>query len=256
MAPVLVLQSHDDRPPGLLGAWAPARGVALDVIRVDRWRTLPEPAGYLFAVALGADASLAGSWPTWAESEIEWLSTADALGVPVLGIGFGAQALGVALGGAVRRVRTGGPAWINVESRDPARLPSGPWLLPRNDAISAPPDAEELACDESGPLAFAVGRHLGVHFHPEVTPALLARWSRQGRDRAAQERSALLRQAREYRELSALAAIALFDAFAARAGLATADAGRPVRSADPVPAPAPMHARRRLVFAPYTDAAT
>ena len=68
--------------------------------------------------------------------------------MPVLGIGFGAQALGVALGGAVRRVRTGGPAWINVESRDPARLPSGPWLLPRNDAISAPPDAEELACDE------------------------------------------------------------------------------------------------------------
>src|ERR1700722_11026054 len=106
MTAALVLQAQDSCPVGLIEPWATSRRVALDVIRVDRWPRLPDPADYAFAVALGSDASLADAWPEWVANEVEWLRAAHMLGVPVLGICFGAQALAVALGGSVRRAPT------------------------------------------------------------------------------------------------------------------------------------------------------
>jgi hypothetical protein len=38
----LVLQTQVSCPTGLLHEWAHARRVALDVVRVDRWRELPD----------------------------------------------------------------------------------------------------------------------------------------------------------------------------------------------------------------------
>ena len=59
----LVLQTQDSCPVGLLGDWALSRGIALDIIRVDRWLESPDPGNYDFAVALGSDAALVlGHW--------------------------------------------------------------------------------------------------------------------------------------------------------------------------------------------------
>jgi GMP synthase-like glutamine amidotransferase len=215
MPSALVLQTSDDRPAGLLGTWGPARGVALDVIRADRWSPLPDPAGYLFAVALSSEASLADPWPPWVASEIDWIRAAHELGVPVLGIGFGAQALAVALGGSVQRLTAPEPEWIKIDTREPGRLPPGPWLALHEDGITPPSGAEELAWDESGPLAFAVGFHLGLRFHPEATHALVVRWLRGRHHRDA----GLLSDERRYRAAALSAAIELFDAFAIGAGL-------------------------------------
>ena len=40
MASALILQTQDNCPPGLLANWSASRGVALDVLRVDRWPEL------------------------------------------------------------------------------------------------------------------------------------------------------------------------------------------------------------------------
>jgi GMP synthase-like glutamine amidotransferase len=42
--------------------------------------------------------------------------------------------------------------------------------------IALPPGAQLLAVNRLGPQAFRVGRHLGVQFHPETTPANVAEW--------------------------------------------------------------------------------
>jgi GMP synthase-like glutamine amidotransferase len=214
-ATALVLQTCDDRPAGLLGAWASARGVALDLIRADRWSMLPDPADYLFAVALSSHVSLADPWPRWATNEIDWIRRAHESGVPVLGIGFGAQALAVALGGSVQPMIGPRTGWIQIETRDPGRLPAGPWLALRHGRITPPEGADELAGDESGPLAFAVGRHLGLGFHPEATHTMLTRWlySRHDRDDDRLSRERL------HRAATLTAAIELFDTFAISAGL-------------------------------------
>jgi GMP synthase-like glutamine amidotransferase len=226
MTAALILQTQDSRPVGLLGAWARSRSVALDVIRVDRWPKLPDPTDYAFAVALGSDASLAEAWPEWVANEVRWLRRANELGVPVLGICFGAQALAVALGGSVQRSPTSEFEWLELETREPARVPTGPWLALHGDAITVPQDAVELARNEFGPLAFTVGRNLALQFHPEATPTLLVRWLADDGE-SAPTRASILAQARQHSRAATCAAVQLFDAFAARAGLRSMAVGRP-----------------------------
>jgi GMP synthase-like glutamine amidotransferase len=176
MSAALVLQTQDNCPPGLLGDWAASRGVTLDVLRVDRWERLPGPVDYDLAIVLGSSASLAEPPPDWVLRLVDWVAAVDAAGLPILGICFGAQVLAAALGGSVVRLRSPEHAWIELESDDHERIPAGPWLSLHEDAVVLPPLGEELACNAFGTQAFAIGPHLGVQFHPEVTPSILSRW--------------------------------------------------------------------------------
>jgi GMP synthase-like glutamine amidotransferase len=176
MSAALVLQTQDNCPPGLLDDWAASRGVTLDVLRVDRWERLPGPTDYELGIVLGSSASLAEAPQGWMRRLIDWVGAASAAGLPILGICFGAQVLAAALGGSVMRLSSPEHAWIEVESDDQARVPAGPWLSVHEDAVVLPPLAEELAHNAFGTQAFAIGAHLGVQFHPEVTPSILSRW--------------------------------------------------------------------------------
>jgi GMP synthase-like glutamine amidotransferase len=66
--------------------------------------------------------------------------------------------------------------WREVETDDAAVVPSGPWFMWHSDTFTLPPGARELARTPVGPQAFALGPHLCVQFHPEITPAILAAW--------------------------------------------------------------------------------
>lgn len=213
----LVLQTQDNCPPGLLGDWAASRGLALDVLRVDRWSELPDPAEYACAIALGSYASLAGAWTDWVAREVEWIRRADAAAVPVLGICFGAQALAVALGGSVRKMTAPELAWIELDTADPDFIAAGPWLALHEDTIDPPPRSYELARSASGPQAFMIGSHLGVQFHPEVMGGLLSRWIADRRDLFAAVGGELVASERKWRAAAADAAVRLFDAFAVNA---------------------------------------
>src|SRR5206468_4243501 len=57
-------------------------------------------------------------------------------------------------------------------------VPAGPWLCWHNDFITAPPGAEVLARSARATHAYRAGAHLGVQFHPEVTPAIVEDWMR------------------------------------------------------------------------------
>jgi GMP synthase-like glutamine amidotransferase len=216
----LVLQTQDNCPPGLLGDWAASRGLALDILRVDRWSELPDPSGYDCAIALGSYASLTGPWTDWVAQEVKWIRHADAAGVPVLGICFGAQALAVALGGAVRKLPSPELAWIELDTADPDFVGAGPWLSLHEDTIIPPPLSYELARSVSGPQAFMTGSHLGIQFHPEVTSGLLSRWIADRRDLLARVGGDLLATERECGHSAADSALRLFDAFAMHARIA------------------------------------
>jgi GMP synthase-like glutamine amidotransferase len=224
-----VLQTQANCPPGLLAGWAAGRGIPLDVLRVDRWRDWPDPSNYSFAVALGSDESLAGPPSGWVAHEIEWLERADAAGVPVLGICFGAQALAVALGGSVSRLIDPERAWIEVDTEDPGRVPAGPWLALHEDSIEPPPSAQGLGRYPTGAQAVAIGPHLGGQVNPPATRGVLSRWIADKRDTwervsGAVLATTLLDGARRLGSSSAAAALELFDGFAAHAGLVHASA--------------------------------
>ena len=149
-------------------------------------RVLPAPASLACAIVIGsAPYSEAGPSP-WLATELEWLRRADAAGIAILGIGHGARALAWAFGGGTRLAERPQRGWSMVATSVPHRIAAGPWLTWQHDEIDLPPGAELLAYNRFGPQAFALGRHLAIHFHPEATPATVAGWAaQQGEDRHA-----------------------------------------------------------------------
>ena len=94
------------------------------------------------------------------------------------------------------------------------------------DTFTAPPSSEVLATSPRCDQAFREGPHLGVQFHPEVTPEEFDLWMAAGLS-PLEERlpelgidpAALRAETVARAEESRVASWGLFDAFAERAGL-------------------------------------
>ncbi len=222
MARAIVVEHQPDAPAGLLESWTAHRGLAIDVVRPAAGDPWPEPARAACAIVLGSDESVATRSKAWIDEELDWLRAADANGLPVLGICFGAQSLAAALGGAVRRAERPEIGWIELP-RAGDGIPRGPWFAWHEDVLDPPPGAEVLARNPVGVQAWARGPHLAVQFHPEVTPRIVGDWaaaygralSDSGLDAGTLAAESVRRGPAAY-----AAAQALFDGFAQRAGLA------------------------------------
>jgi GMP synthase-like glutamine amidotransferase len=137
---------------------------------------VPEPERIAVLVVLGSGAAADDDSLPWLGPERAYLTRSIELGVPVLGICFGAQLLARVLGGTVGRAARPERGFIPLASADPRVLPDGIWLQFHDDTFTLPPDAELVAANETGVQAFRQGRHVGVQFHPEITPTAFAAW--------------------------------------------------------------------------------
>ena len=139
---------------------------------------LGDPAEHDVIVAMGSIRSVyEADTRSWIADQVDYLRDADAAGVPVFGICFGAQALATAHGGRVVRAERHQIGWHPLDG--PL---DGPWMQWHYDRIEPPAQATLLAADDVCVQAFTVGRALGVQFHPEVTPEHVARWLGSGGD--------------------------------------------------------------------------
>jgi GMP synthase-like glutamine amidotransferase len=175
MRRVVVIRHHDIDSAGFIGDAFEARGAELAVHLIPDDGPVPPLDGVDYVVVLGAVSSVNDPDP-WIAAELAWLRRADAAGVPVFGICFGAQALCAALGGRVEAMGRTEIGWVLVDPADPDVIPVGPWLEFHNDRCLPPPSATVLARNETGIQAFRIGRHLAVQFHPEVDGPQLKRW--------------------------------------------------------------------------------
>lgn len=178
----LVLSHDDESPVGLLGEWLTEHGYPYELREVIGG-SMPPLRGYDFVASLGSSHSATDSERPWVAAEIALLREAVAAEVPVLGLCFGGQALSIALGGEVAPAARPQIGWFELLERDGA-IPAGPWFHWHYEQLSVPPGAQALARSAVGPAAFRHGRHLGLQFHPEVTPEVIAMWSRTGDDLA------------------------------------------------------------------------
>ncbi|MGW3818754.1 type 1 glutamine amidotransferase [Streptomyces sp. NPDC005046] len=187
----LVVQHDHVTEPGLIGARLQKRGYDLSVMTVvpeDRHHApnvafdFPDAGAWDLIVSLGApwsvyDRTAVGSW---IDGALALLREAHHLGVPVLGVCFGAQALATALGGQVEASPRPEIGWVEVDTDDPSLVGPGPWFQWHFDRCVLPPGAKEVARNEVCVQAFRTAYGLGVQFHPEITTAMVRGWIESG----------------------------------------------------------------------------
>lgn len=167
----------------ILGSLAPAmsrRGFLVDVRNVGDLVVDGPDAVRLDGVDLvcvtGSPDSVYDETLDWVTAERRLLQRVDDAHIPVLGVCFGAQILASALGGSVKPSDFPEHGFTTVSTLRPDLIAAGPWLEFHHDAITPPPGAEVIAATAHNVQAFILGAHLGVQFHPEITPECFVAW--------------------------------------------------------------------------------
>ncbi|HXF54015.1 MAG TPA: glutamine amidotransferase [Hyphomicrobiaceae bacterium] len=202
--PVLVVLHQAHSTPGRVGWELRRLGHQLDVRRPHNGDRLPETlAGHAGAVIFGGPGSANDANPV-VRAEVEWIKVALRERKPLLGICLGAQMLALHLGAKVAphpngwaeigyhpirpldrdRLGEDAPDHVYQWHREGFELPSGARLL--------------ASADGPFPIqAFGYGEGaIGLQFHPEITYAMVGRWTVRSAHRlslpGAQDRSAQL----------------------------------------------------------------
>ncbi|MFL5838586.1 MAG: type 1 glutamine amidotransferase [Solirubrobacteraceae bacterium] len=213
----LILQHGDLGPPGVLGVWAAARGIELEIHHARSGAPLPALNGQAFIASLGSPHNPADVHIPEVAAELAYVEQAIARDIPVLGLCFGGQMLAKALGGEIEKAPHPELGWHAIDSAAPEIVPPGPWLQWHFDRFTVPTGAELLATSAAGPQAFTHGRHLGVQFHPESTIEIVRSWARSDDERVRAlgigDGEALLERGRRHATAAVDAAFDLFDAF-------------------------------------------
>jgi len=188
--PILIVLHQEHSTPGRIGHLLKAAGYPLDVRRPRFGDRLPPTmADHAGAIVFGGPMS-ANDADDYIRCEIDWLRVPLAASKPLLGICLGAQMLVRHLGGKVAfhpegRVEVG---YYPIRPTAAGRRLCGTWpdhvYQWHREGVELPGGAELLAEGDAFPVqAFRHGSGYGIQFHPEVTHAMMCRWTMRGHER-------------------------------------------------------------------------
>jgi len=175
---VLIVQNEGASPPGLIRQWLEEQAADVSVLRIDLEEGEVDPVDYGMIVPLGSEFAAYDESRPFVQRSRRLLERAVEADVPVLGVCFGGQLLARVLGGQAFRASEPEIGWVPVRTRHPELVSEGPWFQWHFDSFTTPPGATLVAETDAAPQAFIKGRHLGVQFHPEVTPEIMDNWVR------------------------------------------------------------------------------
>lgn len=188
--PVLIILHQAHSTPGRVGMALTARGFRLDIRRPplgDRLPTTTE--NYAGVVIFGGPMSANDPEP-FVKAETDFIDVPLREGTPFLGICLGAQMLARAIGGAVAPHPEG---QVEIGYYDIKPTASGAALMNwpgkvyqwHREGFATPRGTDLLASGEHyEEQAFRVGANaFGIQFHPEITLAMLHRWTTRAHER-------------------------------------------------------------------------
>jgi GMP synthase-like glutamine amidotransferase len=189
MKPVAIFRNAPTEGPGYFATFLSQHGIPWMLVKIDQGQPLPQQAGdYSGLVFMGGPMSVNDDLP-WIPQTLGLIQQAVKQEIPVLGHCLGGQLMAKALGGEVRKNPVKEIGWSEVQVEDnPA---AKEWLgdSPRSflsfhwhgETFTLPRGAARILsgqrCENQ---AFAMGGHLGLQCHVEMTPELIKRWCETG----------------------------------------------------------------------------
>jgi GMP synthase-like glutamine amidotransferase len=189
MKPVAIFRHAPTEGPGYFATYLERHNIPWQVIGVDAGEAVPpDPRAFSGLVLMGGPMSVNDDIP-WIAPVLQLIRDSVAADVPVLGHCLGGQLMSRALGGAVSRnpVKEIGWGEVTVVDAPAARewfghaAPSFTSFHWHGETFTLPPGAERVLtnryCENQ---AFALGPHLGMQCHIEMTPDMIESWCESG----------------------------------------------------------------------------
>lgn len=190
MASILAILHQEHSTAGRLGHVLQGRGFSLDVCKPRFGEELPATLARHAGVIVFGGPMSANDADAYIRREIDWLAVPLKEQKPMLGICLGAQMLVRHLGGRVAPHADGRAeiGYYPVRPTEHGRRISTQWpghvYQWHREGFEQPPGSELTAEGDSFPVqAFRIGRAHGLQFHPEVTHAMMCRWTTLGHER-------------------------------------------------------------------------
>lgn len=193
MKPVAILRFTAIEGPGYLGDFLDRQLIPWQLIMVDQGERLPDSmAGFSGLVLMGGPMSVNDGLP-WISHVLRLINASVESDVPVLGHCLGGQLIAKALGAevAANPVKEFGWGELAVSRNDVARAWFGHsthacgfhW---HGETFSLPVGVEHVLsspyCQNQG---FAIGKHLALQCHIEMTAEMVALWCADGKEEVA-----------------------------------------------------------------------
>src|SRR3954464_12224941 len=184
MEPVVVIRTARSEGPAYFASYLERRSIAWDLFAIDEGAAVPrDPRHFSGIVVMGGAMSVNDDLP-WIPQVLELIREAVRKDVPVLGHCLGGQLMSKALGGTVRANPYKEIGWGEVRVCDNGvarawlgELQSFETFQWHGETFSIPPGAtrvlENPHCENQ---AFALGVHLGMQCHVEMTEELIRSW--------------------------------------------------------------------------------
>jgi len=181
---ILLVVHQETSNPGRVGRQLRARGYTLDIRRPSGGDALPDTMDqHDGAVIFGGPMSANDDHLDFIRHEIDWISVALKSGKPFLGICLGAQMMVRHLGGTVA-LHPDEMVEIGYHALTPTAAGGGIFRSPtkfyqwHKEGFDLPAGTERLATGATFEnQALRLGNAYGIQFHPEVTNAMMMRWT-------------------------------------------------------------------------------
>jgi len=184
MKPVAIFRHSSTEGPGYFATFLDSHRLPWRLVKVDAGDEVPhDPREFSGLAFMGGPMSANDELP-WISRVLGLINAAAGADIPVLGHCLGGQLIAKALGGKVTRNAVTEIGWGAVAVEDNAaahewfgetREFSGfHW---HGETFTIPPGAAKLAASPyCANQAFAIGRHLGMQCHVEMTSDLIRTW--------------------------------------------------------------------------------
>ncbi len=186
MNSVVVFRHAVTEGPGYFATFLERNGIPWTLVRLDEGEPVPaDPPAYSGAALMGGPMSVNDDLP-WIAPMLAFVRKAVAADVPLIGHCLGGQLMAKALGGSVTRNPVKEIGWAPVDMvvneaackwlGDMQRFESFHW---HGETFTIPPGATRLASSKHcANQMYALGPHIGMQCHVEMTPELIAPWCR------------------------------------------------------------------------------